>query len=132
MALDDRPDRIVKSASHIAPLRFSQSSRASPLPPVWWPEKVTCQASCSWTSVKGCCRVWVSKRGEWLAYGVARVPGLYEEVLNGEVERFGRGGTVRIIDDRGVEVPGADKYFQQPSLFDFRKRQGKVMLMEIN
>ncbi len=55
---------------------------------------------------------------EWLQYGVARVPTLYEEVLSGAIE-----GRAEVIGG-GSEDP----LFQQPSLFDFTKRDATVSL----
>lgn len=61
---------------------------------------------------------------EWLVYGVARVPGLHAEVLNGRSPRLG----ARVLRDEPGS--GADEEFkpQQPSLFDFARRNRDVLL----
>jgi len=63
---------------------------------------------------------------EWLQYGAARVPALYEEVQQGQIQTFGSGGDT----SRSVVVGGRtrDAYFQRPALFDFRKRSSDVVL----
>lgn len=58
---------------------------------------------------------------EWLAYATERVPSLYQEVLEGEVQTFGRGFDV---EGEGEDDPN----FQRPALFDFRKGQRPVVL----
>ena len=60
---------------------------------------------------------------EWLQYGVQRVPGLYEEVMKGNVQQFGRG------DRAVVHVKSKQSTFQRPSLFDFTKNKRDVLLM---
>ncbi|MEQ9398660.1 MAG: hypothetical protein RJQ04_05780 [Longimicrobiales bacterium] len=55
---------------------------------------------------------------EWLQYGVARVPDLWEEVVSGD---FSARGVVTIGGTR-------DPLFQQPALFDFAKRDRAIPL----
>jgi len=61
---------------------------------------------------------------EWLRYGVQRVPSLYVEVQEGEIQTFG-------VSGRSVEIGGAsaDPHFQQPSLFNFRKKGIELSLV---
>jgi WD40 repeat protein len=80
---------------------------------------------------------------EWLAYGVNRVPGLYEEVRQGKVQTFGRAVSENeaqpaIIRQDGGTATGSksldlveiqDIKIQQPSLFDFTKKQKDVVLV---
>jgi WD40 repeat protein/uncharacterized caspase-like protein len=77
--------------------------------------------------------------GEWLSYGVDRVPKLYEEVKAGKIQDFGitnaRATKVVIATQSGKtssraleEVVIAAKA-QQPSLFDFNKKRRDVVLL---
>ncbi len=55
---------------------------------------------------------------EWLAYGLARVPSLADEIIRGEVRAA-----------RGIRIPKSGRRItQQPALFDFARRQGEVLL----
>lgn len=72
--------------------------------------------------------------GEWLAYGVRRVPVLYEEMRSGEITDPGTGGTARaaIVGEgaqRGFELGELQQghFLQQPSLFDFNQRPPLVL-----
>ena len=81
---------------------------------------------------------------EWLAYGVNRVPQLYEEVKRGRVQVFGRAASenneakpVTLRQSGGTEmgskaldlVEVQDIKVQQPSLFDFKKKQKKDVVL---
>ncbi|MDT5121852.1 MAG: hypothetical protein QOC96_1334 [Acidobacteriota bacterium] len=80
---------------------------------------------------------------EWLAYGVNRVPGLYEEVRQGKVQTFGRAvseneaqpAIIRQDGNNGTGSKSLDLVeiqsikIQQPSLFDFTKKQKDVVLV---
>ena len=80
---------------------------------------------------------------EWLAYGVNRVPGLYEEVRQGKVQTFGRAVSENeaqpaIIRQNEGTAAGSksldlveiqDIKVQQPSLFDSTKKQKDVVLV---
>jgi len=61
---------------------------------------------------------------EWLQYGVARVPPLYEEVRKGRIQTFGRGeksrGVVLLSSSQG-NMSNTPR-FQQPALFDFARK----------
>lgn len=63
---------------------------------------------------------------EWLQYGAERVPALYEEVQEGRIQTFGRGGETSRSTVVGSRT--RDAYFQRPSLFDFRRRTDDVVL----
>lgn len=67
---------------------------------------------------------------EWLAYGVERVPALYDEIKRGELQSFGRG------DKRGLVIISKDQKslakknpYQQPSLFDFARNKRAMLLV---
>ena len=65
--------------------------------------------------------------GELLAYGVGRVPKLYEEVKTGNLSAFGRGeasraAVVRLGDGKSNSLARRNPY-QTPALFDFNRRQ---------
>jgi WD40 repeat protein len=72
---------------------------------------------------------------EWLEYGVARVPSLYEEVKTGELQTFGRAADERalvvISTKQGARSLARKTSIQQPSLFDFSKKKRDVTLMSI-
>lgn len=57
--------------------------------------------------------------GEWLGYGVARVPQLYQEVKTGKI---------RLLVQQGSGGQSASSQLQQPSLFDFRRRRADAAL----
>ena len=71
--------------------------------------------------------------GELLAYGVERVPKLYEEVKTDSLSTFGgdeaaRGAVVRIGDGKNSSLRKKNPY-QTPALFDFtRTRKGDVVV----
>jgi len=69
---------------------------------------------------------------EWLAYGVDRVPKLYEEVRSGQVSTVGRGeskGTVIHLGDAGRHSLTKRNPYQTPALFDFtRQRRAEVSI----
>ncbi|GLI36868.1 hypothetical protein KI811_17810 [Geobacter hydrogenophilus] len=70
---------------------------------------------------------------EWLAYGVNRVPTLYEEIKTGTLSSFGRGeasrGTVIQLGNRKQSSPAKKNPYQTPALFDFtRKARGDISL----
>lgn len=78
--------------------------------------------------------------GEWLSYGVHRVPKLYDEVQAGKIQDFGviagRQTNIVIVGHSGKssaksleEVMVAAKA-QQPSLFDFTRRRREVALVK--
>ena len=72
--------------------------------------------------------------GEWLEYGVVRVPSLYEEVKKGELKSFGRGekrGLV-VASTKKNNLSEKKKSYQQPSLFDFSRRKNDVELVKSN
>jgi hypothetical protein len=70
--------------------------------------------------------------GEWLEYGVSRVPSLYEEVKSGELKGFGRGETRGLVAGSPKKNDSSDKKraYQQPSLFDFSRRRDDVVLVK--
>ncbi|MCX6560586.1 MAG: caspase family protein [Candidatus Aminicenantes bacterium] len=78
--------------------------------------------------------------GEWLSYGVDRVPKLYEELRAGKIQDFGvsAGGQTKIVvagssgKSRGkaLEEVAAEAKAQQPSLFDFTRRRREVALVK--
>ncbi len=61
---------------------------------------------------------------EWLEYGAERVPKLYAEILSGKVPGINRAVLVG-------SVSGRRGYQQQPSLFDFSRKDREVVLMRI-
>ncbi len=66
-----------------------------------------------------------------LQYGVERVPKLYAEVLTGEVQTFPKASRNVKIDEQffgGASSLKKPKAFQQPSLFDFKKTNSKIVL----
>ena len=69
---------------------------------------------------------------EWLAYGVDRVPKLYEEVRSGQVSTWGRGedkGFVLHLGDAGRRSLTKRNPYQTPALFDFtRQRRAEVSI----
>lgn len=72
--------------------------------------------------------------GEWLEYGVVRVPSLYEEVKKGELKSFGRGENRGLVVGSTAKKDTAKKgqSYQQPSLFDFSRRARDVELVKAN
>jgi hypothetical protein len=70
----------------------------------------------------------------WLQYGVDRVPDLYQEVLSGKVQKFTATSKDTNID---VELSGGasslnkPSAFQQPSLFNFRKQESEIRIIEL-
>jgi len=60
---------------------------------------------------------------EWMSYATDRVPKLYEEIIAGGVR-----GT-ELIPPEGISLLKKKGAFQQPSLFDFVKKQRDVMLV---
>ena len=71
--------------------------------------------------------------GEWLEYGVVRVPSLYEEVKKGELKSFGRGEKRGLVVGSTANNDSAKKKsYQQPSLFDFSRRARDVELVKAN
>jgi WD40 repeat protein len=72
--------------------------------------------------------------GEWLEYGVSRVPSLYEEVKRGELKSFGRGEKRGLVvgSTRKTDSSEKKKAYQQPSLFDFSRRKDDVVLVKAN
>jgi WD40 repeat protein len=72
--------------------------------------------------------------GEWLEYGVVRVPSLYEEVKKGELKSFGRGEKRGLVVGSTAKNDTAKKgkSYQQPSLFDFSRRAHDVELVKAN
>jgi hypothetical protein len=60
---------------------------------------------------------------EWLAYGVERVPKLYELVKSGKAGSVLEKGTQLLIT-------GTARPIQQPSLFDFSRKRHDVALMK--
>jgi len=61
---------------------------------------------------------------EWLEYGVDRVPSLYDEILTGRLRGINRAELVG-------SASGRRGYQQQPSLFDFSRKDRKVVLTRI-
>src|SRR6185369_15109269 len=63
---------------------------------------------------------------EWLSYGVARVPGLYEDV------KMGREEMIRSKDLKITAIVSGNSVkkgvFQQPRLFDFKRIDRDVVL----
>ncbi len=78
--------------------------------------------------------------GEWLSYGVDRVPKLYEEVRAGKIQDFGviagRQTKVVVVGHSGkssgkpLEEVVVEAKAQQPSLFDFTRRRREVALVK--
>ena len=78
--------------------------------------------------------------GEWLSYGVDRVPKLYEEVQAGKIQDFGatagRKTKVVVVGQSGKSTVRALEEVtvvataQQPSLFDFTRRRLEVALVK--
>ncbi len=70
----------------------------------------------------------------WLEYGAERVPRLYEEVLKGTVRTFMMGSTGAKVDEQlsgGISTLKKPSSFQQPSLFNFQKRQSTIRLSNL-
>ena len=82
---------------------------------------------------------------EWLAYGVDRVPKLYQEVLTNSVQTFGvkpaaqpkltltakecgRAAGRKELEEVLVEQDNKSRATQQPSLFDFTRKKPEVVL----
>lgn len=59
---------------------------------------------------------------EWLEYGVVHVPNLYNEILAGRLRGINRAELVGSV--------GRPSYQQQPSLFDFSRKDPKVLLTQ--
>ena len=63
---------------------------------------------------------------EWLAYGVSRVPALYEEIFDGTFKT----NTISVGKERGSfrvtrdDSDDSTVFLQQPTLFDFARRDG--------
>jgi hypothetical protein len=73
-------------------------------------------------------RIWLS---EWLAYGAARVPSLYDEVRSGRAATPGGKGARlvgRILEHEGAGRERA-RMAQQPALFDFSRKRRDVALV---
>jgi len=78
--------------------------------------------------------------GEWLSYGVDRVPKLYEEVQAGKIRDFGviagRQAKAVVVGHSGkssgkvLEEAVVEAKAQQPSLFDFTRRRREVALVK--
>jgi WD40 repeat protein len=79
--------------------------------------------------------------GEWLSYGVERVPKLYEEVRLGDVQSFGKGagGQVKVVmisqdgngADKNLEEVLTETRTQQPALFNFTRKRKEVVLAKL-
>jgi len=70
----------------------------------------------------------------WLQYGSERVPTLYEEVLKGRVQTFTEGSkdvTVDVQLSGGTSTLKRPNAFQQPTLFNFQKRQSTICLVTV-
>jgi len=65
--------------------------------------------------------------GEWLKYGVKRVPKLNQEIERGAISTASRGFTATAAKKEDK----LSAYEQQPSLFDFNKRSRDALLMEV-
>lgn len=67
---------------------------------------------------------------EWLIYGAKRVPPLYEEVKAGRVQSFAgaKDPTLDVALSPGASV--RKNAFQQPQLFDFKRKKSTVVLVE--
>jgi len=66
--------------------------------------------------------------GEWLRYGVARVPSLYAEILSGEVKPVGRGKVIQLNTDKERTKNAS---VQQPGLFDFNKAGRETLIFTV-
>jgi len=70
--------------------------------------------------------------GEWLQYGVDRVPLLYNQIKGGKLEPLSRGFTpknTKIKVDGGADKQGQkDARVQRPSLFDFARKKKDVVI----
>jgi WD40 repeat protein len=71
----------------------------------------------------------------WLQYGTDRVPTLYSEVLAGKVQKFTAHTKDTSIDEElsgGTSSLKKPNAFQQPSFFNFQKRQSLITLVTAN
>jgi hypothetical protein len=69
--------------------------------------------------------------GEWLGYGVVRVPTLYAEVKSGAAtisSGSNRAVVVRDTVDTAATATPAREKTQQPSLFDFARRRTETLV----
>ncbi len=62
--------------------------------------------------------------GEWLRYGVKRVPELADDIASGKVG-------ARSLTERALRKVGKQSVAQLPSLFDFTKTSGGSILLEL-
>lgn len=73
--------------------------------------------------------------GEWLSYGVERVPKLYQEVKSGKVQSFNKGdksrGEVIYMGDKVNSSLKKKHDFQQPSLFDFSRKKTDAVVTRL-
>lgn len=70
---------------------------------------------------------------EWLAYGEQRVPGLYQEILSGNLSPPSGVGCFRglVMHTGNPEGEEPASYVQHPSLFDFSRGDAEVLLSVI-
>lgn len=61
---------------------------------------------------------------EWLEYGAAQVPALYDKIKRGELKAVGKGARAVII---GATKP-SESYQQRPSLFDFARKRADITI----
>lgn len=70
---------------------------------------------------------------EWLAYGAERVPTLYEELRTGRLKPLEIAGRDPIpVKASGARASIKKNAFQQPSLFNFKRKGGDVILAEVS
>jgi WD40 repeat protein/uncharacterized caspase-like protein len=67
---------------------------------------------------------------EWLRYGAERVPGLYTEVRNGQLQRFGKSERARaaVAEYASPSSSPQRSGLQHPALFDFARRPDEILL----
>lgn len=68
---------------------------------------------------------------EWLAYGADRVPALYEELKAGSLKPLEIAGKDPIpVKASGARNSTKKKAFQQPALFNFKRKNRAVVIVE--
>lgn len=61
---------------------------------------------------------------EWLEYGVADVPVLYDKIRRGELKAIGDGARAVIV----YQTKERESYQQRPSLFDFARKRADIVI----
>jgi WD40 repeat protein len=70
--------------------------------------------------------------GEWLGYGLWRMPILHAEIKKGELQNYGSGSRALVITNNKNGSMARKNWSQKPSLFDFSKKKTEVMLVRLN